>query len=97
MSEETNLIQPSPAVAAASARVKMLQEERSKLERSIIGGFSRQHPGSHERNWSQDFSHENGMYENICIHCKLHFLGHKRRMVCFKCAPPPPEQPNGQV
>jgi hypothetical protein len=89
MSEET--IQPSTAAQEASRRVAGLVEDLSKLNRSIVGGFSRQHPGALERNWSQDFSHENGMYECICIHCTKHFLGHKRRMVCFKCANAPPE------
>lgn len=91
MSEETNPLQASPASAAATARVQNLKHELSKMDSAIIAGFNRQHPGSFERNWSQDFSHENGMYENICLHCTKHFLGHKRRMVCFKCANTPAE------
>lgn len=38
-----------------------------------------------DRNWIEDFSHENGNYSNICILCNNRFLGHKRRVVCKKC------------
>lgn len=38
-----------------------------------------------ERNWVQDFKHENGNYNNKCIKCDLKFIGHKRRVTCFKC------------
>lgn len=37
-------------------------------------------------NWVEDFSHENGNYMNNCISCKNEFIGHKRRVVCKKCA-----------
>lgn len=39
-----------------------------------------------EGNWVEDFSHENGNYMNICCVCQKEFLGHKRRVVCKKCA-----------
>lgn len=38
-----------------------------------------------ERNWPEDFNHENGQYFNRCIECDKEFMGHKRRMVCKKC------------
>lgn len=88
MSEE---LTPSPQVVKASSILAGLKEDRSKLDRAIVASFSRQHPGSFDRNWIADFPHENGMYECICIHCTKHFLGHKRRMVCFKCANAPAE------
>ena len=37
------------------------------------------------RNWPQDFSHENGNYNNICGVCKHDFIGHKRRAFCKVC------------
>ncbi len=37
-------------------------------------------------NWTEDFTHENGNYENVCIRCNNHFLGHKRRVVCKCCS-----------
>ncbi len=40
---------------------------------------------NHEGNWTEDFSHENGNYMNICIRCDQEFLGHKRRVICKKC------------
>jgi len=46
------------------------------------------HNGSPERNWPEDFSHENGNYTNTCCCCKLYFVGHKRRPVCRVCGTP---------
>lgn len=40
----------------------------------------------HKRNWTEDFTHENGNYTNKCSICTEYFLGHKRRVVCKKCA-----------
>jgi len=40
---------------------------------------------NYQGNWTEDFPHENGNYENVCIRCESHFLGHKRRVVCKKC------------
>jgi hypothetical protein len=39
-----------------------------------------------ERNWVQDFKHENGNYWNECMFCKKSFVGHKRRVVCKVCS-----------
>jgi len=39
-----------------------------------------------ELSWEEDFSHENGNYICICMECNLKFVGHKRRVVCKKCA-----------
>ena len=39
-----------------------------------IGGL----PGD----WPEDFSHENGNYENRCFSCGELFRGHKRRVQC---------------
>lgn len=40
------------------------------------------------RDWPEDFSHENGRYQNVCIDCGEIFIGHKRRVTCKKCASP---------
>lgn len=50
--------------------------------------------GYTDRDWKDDFSHENGKYINICMDCKLPFYGHKRRVVCHKCAEAPTQQPD---
>ena len=50
-----------------------------------------------ERDWTEDFSHENGMYENICHVCHLSFCGHKRRVVCKKCFSSKLSNPVGKV
>lgn len=40
------------------------------------------------KNWTEDFSHENGNYQNICMYCKDFFIGHKIRVVCKECMVP---------
>lgn len=42
------------------------------------------------RDWTEDFSHENGNYNCVCTTCKKTFVGHKRRMTCKVCATPSP-------
>jgi hypothetical protein len=41
--------------------------------------------GHPDRNWDEDFLHENGNYVNNCVSCRLYFRGHKRRVICKKC------------
>jgi len=41
-----------------------------------------------ERDWPEDFDHENGKYQNRCMECKQTFMGHKRRVICKKCSTP---------
>ena len=38
-----------------------------------------------ERDWDEDFGHENGDYCLKCITCKEQFRGHKRRTSCRAC------------
>ena len=42
-------------------------------------------PKLSERDWKEDFIHENGNYVNYCIKCKKGFFGHKRRVICKLC------------
>jgi hypothetical protein len=42
-----------------------------------------------DRDWKEDFNHENGNYRCICCHCGNTFSGHKRRVVCKICAAVP--------
>lgn len=42
-----------------------------------------------ERDWQEDFAHENGNCQCFCGGiggCGLHFRGHKRRVTCKVCA-----------
>lgn len=39
--------------------------------------------------WPEDFSHENGQYQNTCATCKAAFMGHKRRRLCKQCVNDP--------
>lgn len=41
------------------------------------------------RDWPEDFTYENGRYENICCKCGLHFNGYKRRVACKICSSAP--------
>ncbi len=36
--------------------------------------------------WTEDFTHENGNYWNVCATCERQFVGHKRRVTCKLCA-----------
>lgn len=38
-----------------------------------------------DRDWPEDFEHENGNYMCSCGTCKETFMGHKRRITCKKC------------
>lgn len=38
--------------------------------------------------WPEDFTHENGNYQNKCCKCGEPFMGHKRRVVCRLCSNP---------
>jgi hypothetical protein len=40
--------------------------------------------------WPEDFSGENGQYQNKCTSCGKLFIGHKRRVTCKVCANPAP-------
>jgi hypothetical protein len=37
------------------------------------------------RDWREDFSHENGNYQCRCVTCEQSFIGHKRRVLCKLC------------
>jgi len=38
------------------------------------------------KNWTEDYSHENGNYICHCIKCKEYFFGYKRRCICKECS-----------
>lgn len=39
----------------------------------------------HDKDYPEDFEHENGKYTNRCCLCGEMFVGHKRRVVCKLC------------
>ncbi len=49
--------------------------------------FRREHHDT-SRDWIEDFSHENGNYQNECCVCHQTFRGHKRRPACKLCGEP---------
>jgi len=42
--------------------------------------------GPSDRDWVEDFTHENGNYMCQCVTCKEFFYGHKRRYRCKLCS-----------
>jgi hypothetical protein len=38
-----------------------------------------------ERDWPEDFLHENGLYECYCARCEKNFLGREQRLLCKCC------------
>ena len=42
--------------------------------------------GPSDRDWVEDFTHENGNYMCHCVPCKKFFYGHKRRHCCKLCS-----------
>jgi hypothetical protein len=48
-------------------------------------------PKFSEKHWTEDYSHENGMYQNKCLECHELFFGHKRRVMCKECFNKPPD------
>jgi hypothetical protein len=48
-------------------------------------------PKDGPQNWTEDYMHENGMYQNRCLECKELFFGHKRRVICKTCFNKPPD------
>jgi hypothetical protein len=54
--------------------------------------------GNPGHDYPEDWEHENGMYESICIkqECKQHFIGGKYRFICKACSAKLPGQAVGQ-
>ena len=42
-------------------------------------------PQHTDRDFTEDFVHENGLYECACTQCRSKFYGHKRRLTCKTC------------
>ena len=60
-------------------RRKKVREENAKLVE--IFGVDKDNP----HNWTEDFDHENGKYENKCTRCNSLFIGYRGRWVCKVC------------
>ena len=60
--------------------------DKEKTERCIDEFADALADDSVERNWREDYLHENGRYVCSCIRCNKYFIGHKRRVICKECA-----------
>lgn len=91
----TNSSTPMQPVTIAGNNEKNLQEEKGQL----IGVFNYDLKAGTEtfiranplKDWTEDFEHENGNYQCLCISCQSYFLGYKRRNTCKECASTIPE------
>lgn len=58
----------------------------NKTEALDLGQTLRAAGPDAQRDWTEDFPHENGRYQCHCVECGLMFYGHKRRHICKLCA-----------
>lgn len=88
------LRQAADALEAQAAELARLRGNL-ELERAFTDGAHRRaraadaHTAAQpapERNWTEDYTHENGNYVCVCWDCKQEFIGHKRRVTCKDCA-----------
>ena len=59
---------------------------RNKIKEILMEKNESMKVVNNEGNWPEDFDHENGHYQNICVFCKQMFTGHKRRIFCKTCS-----------
>jgi len=65
---------------------KQMQEDAEKMMYTAQEGSLLDRIWNKERDWAEDFAHENGKYINKCKHCKHEFLGSKYRRACRQCS-----------
>jgi hypothetical protein len=73
-------------------RMAKLKAERESLQRQLMllnVTIAIVRAKGSERDWPEDFPHENGVYNNWCCSCKKNFLGYKRRVICKLCSGDP--------
>jgi len=69
-------------------RMAKLKAEREDLQRRLMNlnvTIAIVRAKGSERDWPEDFMHENGLYNNWCPACQKNYLGHKRRPLCKPC------------
>jgi 2,4-dienoyl-CoA reductase-like NADH-dependent reductase (Old Yellow Enzyme family) len=69
-------------LAALTAHRKDLQRRLMVLNMTIAIVRAK---GS-DRDWPEDFLHENGLYNRHCHRCNQTFLGNKHRLICKPCS-----------
>lgn len=65
----------------------MEEGKRGSVERPDPLGINSDNllPAPTSKDWPEDYSGENGCYQNRCVYCKSKFYGHKLRAVCKEC------------
>jgi hypothetical protein len=77
-------IAPAPATSAAKSTVPELKRPSPEAIEAASAEF-RGVSLEDSRNWTEDYPHENGNYQNLCYTCNRFFYGHKRRVICRDC------------
>jgi len=80
---EKILSQSNDSDSRAIALTTLNSQDRMYSEEEVIGEI--QFPFDDKKSYPEDFSHENGQYQNRCFLCTHYFLGHKRRVMCKEC------------
>ena len=60
----------------------MEEKSRGQKTNEILKDFP---DAGGEKNWIEDYEHENGFYQHVCRQCSFRFYGHKRRTICKTC------------
>ena len=79
-----------PNIHRESAR-DMMRSAEAKADAALAasGSGEAKEDLPEDRDWKDDFQHDNGNYECMCFECGRNFYGHKRRVVCKVCASKP--------
>jgi len=97
--QEWNQNNPNSALPGFEHLPNDAQEGGIASDHTVYSGGVSEKPIKHvfgmldssDRDWIEDFGHENGNYQCNCIRCNKHFYGHKRRIVCKLCSHSTPE------
>ena len=67
-------------------QAQQYQNQIDLMDKLILSNVSDMLIDKSNRDWKEDFKHENGNYKCTCGKCENHFYGHKRRVRCKLCS-----------
>ncbi len=67
-------------------QAQQYQNQIDLMDKLILSNVSDMLIDKSNRDWKEDFKHENGNYKCNCGKCGNHFYGHKRRVRCKLCS-----------
>ena len=77
---------PFEAVAERLSKGEKMTTKTPQEYAAFLESLRVKNEGPEGRNWPEDYNRENGNYQNKCVGCSEHFIGHKRRVVCRVCS-----------